>query len=231
MVAYVPAQVSTDCSNTCRGGLSPTEVPPFTAHCGIKVNKRKFVNYLAAKNRVLNMKFTLHFMKRLRGMVVDRDPVYCAHRFRHYPTGNPTRVKLMDEFIASSDIIITRAVDFLKARKLQCEYLCAMPSEHPEIVNPIYAAAKQLYPEAKDLTSCFRKAPGVKAGNQSTHCKQLFEVVNNPDIHPGSKILIVDDIYAMGNSAGQLSALLSQLSNGEVRINIAVLLKVEPNLP
>ena len=32
-VTYVPAPVATDCSNTCRVGLSPTEVPRlFTAH-------------------------------------------------------------------------------------------------------------------------------------------------------------------------------------------------------
>ena len=177
------------------------------------------------------MIYTLHFMARLSGMVLDPDPVYYAHRFRHYPTGNPKRVKLIDKFTASCGIINTRAVKFLETQDFQCGYLCAMPSEHPETVKPIYDAAKQLYPEARDLTSCFRKVPGVKAGNQSTHCEQLFEVVDNPDIHSGSNILIVDDIYAKGNSAGQLSALLSRLSDGKLSINVAVLLKVEPNLP
>ena len=177
------------------------------------------------------MKFTLHYMKKLKGMALDPDPVHNAQRFRHYPKGNPIRRKLIREFLAASDHIKIRAVKFLEPLKFQCEYLCAMPSEHPKFVKPIYNAAKQLYPEAKDLTNCFRKVPGVKAGDQKTNSKQLFEVVENPNIHPGSRILIVDDIYAEGTSAGQLSALLSQSSDDKVRIKVAVLLKVEPNLP
>ena len=166
----------------------------------------------------LSMENLIHLVT-LQGIALDRHPAYNAHRFRQHPEGSSERERLKSDFFGAKEYLKEESLKMLAAACREYDAICAIPSRHPDFVEPLAEAASETYPRAVDISSCFRKA-----GEAITTAAQDLRV------DEASRVLLLDDVYATGRTYDRLSELL-QAGGLSARPDIAVLVKVEKEAP